>query len=61
MTAMVERVKEMQKLEAVAKAIFWEMNAVMHDHADAWKQCDKKVVYRDCARAALSAALHFPD
>jgi len=48
-----------RKLEAVAKAIFWEMNAIMHDHEDNWRKCDKQNVYRDCAKAALAAAAHF--
>lgn len=56
-----ERAREIVKLEAVAKSIYWEMNAVMHDHDKNWRECDKKEIYRDCARAALVAASHFPD
>jgi hypothetical protein len=48
-----------RKLEAVAKAIFWEMNSVMHDHDKVWKASKQQGVYRDCARAALVAAAHF--
>jgi hypothetical protein len=47
------------KLEAVAKAIYWEMNAVMHDHEECWASCGKQDIYRDCARAALTAMAHF--
>lgn len=50
-----------RKLEAVAKAIYWEMNAVMHDHEKNWRESGKKALYRDCARAALVAASHFCD
>ena len=64
MVSMVDRINEMKqrderKLEAVAKAIFWEMNSVMHDHSGAWAKTNNKNVYRDCARAALTAAGHF--
>ena len=55
---MAEQVRKTQKLERVAMAIFWEMNAVMHDHAIAWKRCDKKIVYRDAARAAIATLAH---
>ncbi len=47
-----------QKLERVAKAIFWELRAVMHDHDELWRKCDNQNVYRDCARAAIVAAAH---
>ena len=64
MVSMADKVRDMKqrderKLDAVAKAIFWEMNSIMHDHDDEWGKCDKKNVYRDCARAALTAAGHF--
>jgi hypothetical protein len=45
-----------RKLESVAKAIFCEMNSVMHDHEECWENCGKQDIYRDCARAALLAA-----
>jgi hypothetical protein len=47
------------KLEAVAKAIYWEMNSIMHDHEECWRDCGKQDTYRDCAKAALAAAAHF--
>ena len=43
------------EVEAVARAIYWEMNSVMHDHNKLWRGTDNKVVYRDCARAAIQA------
>lgn len=55
-----QREHQGRRLEAVAKAIFCEMNSIMHDHEDEWSKCNKQVIYRDCARAALVAAAHFP-
>ena len=54
-----DRKSSSEKLEAVAKAIFWEINSVMHDHDECWRTCDKQNVYRDCARAAIVAAAHY--
>lgn len=42
-------------IDRAAKAIFWRMNAVMHDHDAEWRKCLNKIVYRDCAAAALAA------
>lgn len=43
-------------MENIAKAIFWCMNSIMHDHNELWAKCDKKNVYFDCARAAHVAS-----
>jgi hypothetical protein len=48
------RAREAQKRERVAKAIFWRMNSIMHDHEENWRTCGKREIYRDCADAALA-------
>ena len=42
-------------LERVAKAIFWSMNSIMHNHEKLWLTSNKKVVYLDVAHAAIAA------
>ena len=40
--------------ERVARAIYFNMNCVMHDHDELWRDCNQ-AIYRDCARAAIEA------
>ena len=42
-------------VERVAKAIFWSMCSIMHDHDKLWHKTDKKEIYLDVARAAIAA------
>jgi hypothetical protein len=42
-------------IERIARAIFFRMNSVMHDHEKLWRECLQQNVYRDCARAAVEA------
>lgn len=46
---------------AAAKAAFFEMNSIVHDHDQAWKEENKLrgSVWRDVARAALKAAAEY--
>lgn len=47
-----------EEVEAAAKATFFCMNCIMHDHEKEWRKADRLhgVVWRDVARAALTAA-----
>lgn len=44
------------EIEAAAKATYWCMNAIMHDHDQVWRDCKQQEVWRDVARAALQSA-----
>lgn len=44
-----------EDIERAAKAIFWTLQSIMHDHERHWAECRVKVAYRDAARAALSS------
>lgn len=43
-----------KKIGKMAKAIFLEMNSIMHDHDAEWNKCNQKI-YFDCAEAADAA------
>lgn len=38
----------------IAKAWFWRMHAVMHDHEECWRQFQKKAIYLDGADAIVA-------
>lgn len=44
------------EIEAAAKAAYWCMNTIMHDHDQVWRDCKQQEVWRDVARAALQSA-----
>jgi hypothetical protein len=55
----VRHARTTKEEEAVAMAIFCEMNSIMHSHEECWQNCGQQAIYRDCARAALRAATQF--
>lgn len=44
-------------VEIAAKKLFFEQCSIMHDHEFNWKAAPRKALFRECARAALLAAL----